>query len=425
MRALLWFLALFGIAVAMALFAGNNQGTVTVYWPPHRIDLSLNLVLLLLAGFFFTLYVALRALAVLLSLPGEARRWRMLQRERGLQAGLLDAMAHLTAGRFIRARKSAENLLGQAQLLAHGDHPLPYGARLQAMAHVLAAESAHALQDRNGRDEHVRQVLDQTPNREEQDIHEGLQLRAARWALDDRDAAGALQRLEALPQGVSRRTLALRIRFKVARLAGQTQMALETARLLAKHGAFSPLVATSLVNGLARELMTSAHDPSQLQHAWATLDAQEQRLPEVATQAAGQLLVLGGQAATAQQWLLPVWEQMMQPGASLSQAQRTALVSVLERSFAKTPGGLDAAWLTRIEVAQRQQPADALLQYLAGMACLRLSLWGKSQQLLKQALPQLQDDGLKRHVWIALAQLAQQRDEPLVATEAWRQAAQI
>ena len=48
MRAALWFLALFGAAVAVALFVGNNQGTVTVFWAPYRIDLSLNLVLLLL-----------------------------------------------------------------------------------------------------------------------------------------------------------------------------------------------------------------------------------------------------------------------------------------------------------------------------------------------------------------------------------------
>ena len=39
MRAALWLLALFGVAVAIALFAGNNQGTVTVFWPPYRVDL--------------------------------------------------------------------------------------------------------------------------------------------------------------------------------------------------------------------------------------------------------------------------------------------------------------------------------------------------------------------------------------------------
>ena len=44
MRAALWLTALFAIAVASALFVGSNHGTVTVYWHPFRVDLSLNLV---------------------------------------------------------------------------------------------------------------------------------------------------------------------------------------------------------------------------------------------------------------------------------------------------------------------------------------------------------------------------------------------
>ena len=63
MRAALWLLVLFAIAVAGALFAGNNQGTVTLFWPPYRIDLSLNLVVLLLAGAFFFAHAVMRALA--------------------------------------------------------------------------------------------------------------------------------------------------------------------------------------------------------------------------------------------------------------------------------------------------------------------------------------------------------------------------
>ena len=63
MRAALWLLALFGAAVAMALFAGSNPGTVTFFWPPYRVDLSLNLVLLLLLAGFTLLYAALRGLA--------------------------------------------------------------------------------------------------------------------------------------------------------------------------------------------------------------------------------------------------------------------------------------------------------------------------------------------------------------------------
>ena len=426
MRTLLWFVALFGIAVAIALFAGNNLGTITVFWPPHRIDLSLNLVLLLLVGFFFTLYVALRALSVLLALPAEARRWRMLQRERALQLGLLDTLAQLLAGRFIRARKSAENLLMQEKALASIDDPLPYGANLRAMAHLLAAESAHALLDRSGRDAHARMVLDKVPSRDEQILHEGAQLRATRWALSDRDVHVAFGLLNELPKGLARRTLALRLRFKAERLAGHTQAALETARLLAKHRAFSPMAAQSILQGLARERVQGARDPAQLQKAWAQLELSEQLTPEVATQAADQMLLLGGDVTLAQQWLLPVWEQMLKsPKASLSPDQQIQLVRLLERSFAQTSGGPDADWLARIETAQLSQPGNALLQYLAGFACLRLSLWGKAQQLIRQSLTQLDNDQLKRQAWVALAQLAQQREDAQAEIEAWRQAAKI
>ena len=117
MRAALWLLALFGIAVAIALFAGNNQGTVTLFWPPWRVDLSLNLVLVLLFAAFVFLHAVLRALSALFDLPRQAMRWRGQQKERAMHASLLDAMSHLLAGRFIRARKSAQAVLGQERTL--------------------------------------------------------------------------------------------------------------------------------------------------------------------------------------------------------------------------------------------------------------------------------------------------------------------
>ena len=60
MRAALWFLALFGIAVIVAVFAGNNDATVTLYWAPYRVDLSLNFVILALVFSFALIYAAMR-----------------------------------------------------------------------------------------------------------------------------------------------------------------------------------------------------------------------------------------------------------------------------------------------------------------------------------------------------------------------------
>ncbi|ADX47068.1 HemY domain protein [Paracidovorax avenae ATCC 19860] len=422
MRAALWFLVLFGTAVAAALFAGNNQGTVTLFWPPYRVDLSLNFVLLLFFGGFAILYAALRALSALLELPGQARRWRVQQKERSMHAALLDALSQLLAGRFLRSRKAAMAALAQENALEAAGEAVPHGRQLRTLAHLVAAESSHALQDRATREAHLRNALDNIPARapvSELELREGAQLRAARWSLDERDAATALEHLAALPQGAARRTLALRARLKATRLSHQTQEALETARLLGKHRAFSPAAAQSIVRGLAIELLNGAHDPAQLQQTWMAFEPAERAMPELAIHAAQRLTALGGDHGQVRTWLLPAWERMVDAADPLPDAHALKLVRVLESNL----DALDAAWLARIESAQQANPRDARLQYLSGMACLRRQLWGKAQQLFTQAAQQLDEGPLRCRAWRHLAELAEQRGDTEAAATAWKHAA--
>ncbi|MET3442544.1 HemY protein [Variovorax paradoxus] len=423
MRAALWLLALFAIAAAVALFAGNNQGTITVFWPPWRVDLSLNLVLVILLGAFALLHLALRGLAALFSLPTQARQWRLQQKERTLHSALLDAMVQLLSGRFSRARKAAQAALVQEKTLAALGADLPQAQQVRVISHLLAAESAQALQDRPARDAHLQQALNESVDRTvlaSPETREGVQLRAARWALEDRDPAGAMARLEELPQGVQRRTLALRIRLKAARQDRRTLEALETARLLAKHRAFSDAAAQSIVRGLATELLSGAHDPAQLLRAWAELDAAEREMPEVAIHAAQRMVALRGDLALARGWLLPAWERMVSQPRGLGDALRIKMARALEAGL----DSVDADWLARIETAQRNNPSDPNLQYLAGMACMKRQLWGKAQQLLMQAGLGLQDTELYRRAWLALAELAEARGDAEQAAAAWKRAAQ-
>jgi len=415
MRAALWLLVLFAVAAAVALFAGNNQGSVTLFWPPYRIDLSLNLVLLLLLAAFFVVYMAMRALSVLFELPRQALRWRTQQKERAMHASLLDALSHLLAGRYIRAGKSAEEVLAQEASLSASRQRPANASQLRAIAHLLAAESAQALQDRAAREDHLQRALEHASARDAQETRDGALLRAARWALEDREPEVALRTLRALPQGAGRRTLALRTRLRASRQAGQPMEALETARLLAKHHAFSPVAARTIVRGLAVDLLNTAYDTAQLQRAWASLEPAERLIPEVAIHAAQRLISLRGDARLARDWLLPVWESQAELGDTL----RVKLVCALEEGL----DSLDAGWLARIEAAQKANPRDATLQYLAGMACMKRQLWGKAQQLLTQAALALQDPKLHRAAWRALAELAEQRDDASAAAVAWKRAA--
>jgi HemY protein len=311
----------------------------------------------------------------------------------------------------------------QEHTLAGLDAKLPQAQLVRTMAHLLGAESAQALQDRAARDAHLQHALNESAERGallSPETREGVQLRAAHWALQDRDAPAALARLKELPHGAQRRTLSLRLRLKAARLDRRTLEALETARMLAKHRAFSETAAHSIIRGLATDLLSEAHDPSQLQRAWAVLEVEERQMPEVALHAAQRQVALHGDLGLARNWLLPVWEQMVVNPRALGDGLRVKLARVLEAGL----DSVDADWLARIEVAQRNNPRDPILQYLAGMACMKRQLWGKAQQLLTQAGLGLQDGGLHRHAWQALARLAEERGDTEQAAAAWKRAAE-
>ena len=426
MRAALWLLSLFALAVAGAWLAGHNNGTVAFFLSPYRVDVSLNLVLLVLGAVVLVVVVAQQALAALLSLPKQAQRWRLQQKERAAHAALLDSISHFMAGRFLRARKAAQTTLDKESLLSDAGMNLDHAVALRTVAHIMAAESAHALQDKGLRQHHLAQAVFQA-NRadanERQTLMEGAQLRAARWLLDDRDAQASLERLQELSPAAGRRMVAMRLQLKAARLAGQPAQALDTAALLAKHRAFTPAAADSLVRGLIMEWLTHVHDADATQRLWNALSPAQRSMPDVVAEVALRFIVQGGSAVLARQWLLPLWPQLLNEQWAPQQSVR--FVRAVEASWQDPELGDARQWLARVESAQQAHPRDARLQYLSGMVCLRHQLWGKSQSLLSQSVKRLQEPELRRSAWCALAELAEQRQEPTVAAQAWKQAAKV
>jgi HemY protein len=55
--------------------------------------------------------------------------------------------------------------------------------------------------------------------------------------------------------------------------------------------------------------------------------------------------------------------------------------------------------------------------------CKKRQLWGKAQVLLSQAADSLEDAGLRRQAWRALADLAEQREDLPAALHALKKAA--
>lgn len=428
MRAALWLISLFSLAVAAAWLAWNNNGTVAVFLMPYRVDISLNLLLLMLGLVVLVVVLAQQALSALLSLPKQAQRWRLQQKERAAHAALLDAFSNFMAGRFLRARKAAQSALDKEARLQNAGLELDHAVALRTVAHIMVAESAHALQDRDVRQAHWQDALEaakQGPASERLTLTEGAQLRAARWLLDDRDASASLSLLKSLPAALSRRTVAMRMHLKAARLAGQPAQALDTAVLLAKHRAFSPAAADSLVRGLVLQWLSHVHDAEAVQRLWLNLPAAQRAMPDLAAEAALRFVALGGEAAMAKLWLQPLWAPLQSPQTHWTPDQLARMVQAMEACLSDVQMADARAWLARVETAQQAQPQDPRLQYLAGMLCVRHQLWGKAQSLLAQSVKGLQAPALKHKAWCALAELAEQRQEAAAAAAAWKQAARV
>jgi HemY protein len=81
MKSLFWILALFALAVGISLAMRGNEGYVLVVLSPYRTEVSFNFAVLLAVIGFAVLYVLLRILALLSSLPRRMRESRA-RRER-------------------------------------------------------------------------------------------------------------------------------------------------------------------------------------------------------------------------------------------------------------------------------------------------------------------------------------------------------
>lgn len=414
MRGVVWVVLIFTVAVVAATTLGPNDGLVTLYWRGWRTDLSLNFFVLLLVGTCLVLVAAVQAFSLLVSLPQRAGEWRALRRERAAQAALREALAESFAGRYGRARKAARRALA-----IQADSPaLAPDSEFRLLAQLLEAGSLHRLQDRPQRDDVMRQALAATRSGVTQRAgDDAARLLAAEWALDDRDAPRALEMLAALPPGTARRTLALRLKLQATRMAREPLEGLHTARLLANHQAFSPVVAQSLLRSLAAEALENVHDMQQLRRLWGQFDAADRRDPIVtarAVQRAGQLKAFD----EGRQWLRPFWDRLSELSRDEREQVALALIDCAD--------GIGTDWLPRLESAAGAFGHEAAVVAAVGQAFAERQLWGKARKLLEQAAASPSLPGrTRRAAWRQLAALARQEFDEERAAACERGAAAV
>jgi HemY protein len=353
MRVLFWFLLLAGAAVAVALAARMTSGYALFVAPPYRVELSLNLLLVLVLAGFIAGYALLRIVKRALGLPEEVRMHRRRQHQERARARQDAALVALLEGRFGRARQFAEEALA-----------IPESSGLSAL---LGARAAIAT-----REFAAAETLLARPDASVPSLAVPRLMLEAEMKLEQGQPLEALAILGTLRKEAGSHTAALRLELRALQGAGRYAEIPPLVDQLVKRKVYG-LSEGEFVRAAAhaQELVARVQDGEALRAYWARLSDAEQRMPKIARAAARSFITLGGGREAAEI-----------VARSLERRWEPDLVAL----YAECRPADSAPQLEQAERWLALHSGDATLLYALGVLCERAQLWGKAQTYLEASL---------------------------------------
>lgn len=390
-RIFLWLVGLFAAAIGLAVLARFNPGNVVLFYPPHRIDISLNFFIVILLLGFLLLLLIVNTVRATMALPRRVEQYRAMRQLRESSQALQDALRAYLEGRFGRVEKSARKA---AQSPEHA-----------GLAALLGARAAQRLQEPLRRDKWL------------SDAASDSGLRTARLmsavdllSEDNKDLDAALAVLQELNSSGVRHAHALRLALKVNQSARNWPEVLRLVNLLDKHSALHPTLSRRLRDMAYEALLPKAADDAEsLKKLWATIPAADRQSVTVSAMGASAFMKIGRQQEAAdilQRALAVQWD------VRLLRAYRQC--AALEGS---------ATLLSQIEHVEqwlRERPNDAELALLLGALCQKQKLWGKAQRHLEQAVLGASDRVTLQEAHLRLAQMYEVLGQPEAAATHFR-----
>jgi HemY protein len=352
MRWMVWLLVAFAAAVGMALLMRFNHGNVAILWPPYRIEVSVNLALVLLAAAFAALHLLLIGTARALALPQRVREYRA-RRQQDLAVGALrDSVLAFFEGRLARVERFAR--------VAQGD------ASTAGPAALIAARSAQRMQESGRRDRWLQDA------KADPGAANAVLMTQAELAVEDRRSQEAIEIVERLHANGARHIVSLRTALRAYEQAGRWEDVLRTLRLVEHRDALHPAAVHRLRDRAYGELVArDAGDAVSLRTRWRALRADERALPGLAASTAIALAQAGSPDEARR-----IVEQSLD--AAFDEAPVAAYVRV--------GGGALRDRLERLEGWRRRYGDEPALLLALGRVCAAERLWGKAEEYLKDAV---------------------------------------
>lgn len=392
MRIFLSLLALFATAIGLAVAARFNPGNVVLFYPPYRIDLSLNFFLLSLVLLFVLVYGVLKAIRTTQRMPQRVALYRKEKREREGNRALRDALKALFEGRFGHSEKAARRAAES-----------PENAGLAAL---IGARAAHRMRQSHRRDAWLSAVQDAS-------LKTARLMTTIELLIDEHQSEAAIDAVNELNASGTRHIHALRLALKANQRAKNWPEVLRLVRTLDKNNALHPALSRRLRELAYEDLLSDrAHDAESIQRVWTAIPVEDRIKPFVAVRAAD---------AFNAQGLHDEARGVVEKALAAEWSDR--LVRAYRESAAAEGSAALLAQIERCEQWVGQRPADAELALTLGTLCLKQKLWGKAQRHLEQALSDASESGTVLEAHLKLAQLHESLNHPEEAAAHYKQCA--
>jgi HemY protein len=353
MKALLWLLAAFALAAGLSVALHENEGYVLFVYSPWRIELSLNLFLVLLVGAFAGAYFVVRVVAHTLQLPAYVRAFRIRQGEQKAREALEQSLQALYEGRFGRAAKLAARAYDLGQW--------------RALAALVAARASQRMRNVALRDTWIAKARAAEP-----DWRQATLAAEAELLLEERRYDEARAVLLELHAGGARHIATLSALLRAEQGLGNWSEVVRIARLLEKRDAMPREALDGIViNARVAMLSLKALDSRSLAEYWRSIPAAEQRRARIA-------------GAAARAWM------QLGDGRAAQLAIENALAAAWEPELVLLYGDCrDDEAIPRVERAEgwlKDRPQDAELLLTLGRLCAQRELWGKARSYLEASI---------------------------------------
>jgi HemY protein len=380
-------------AIGIAVTARFNPGNVVLFYPPHRIDMSLNLFVVLAALLFLVLYGLVRAFNATMTMPKKVAAYRQRKREREGNKGLRDALKALLEGRFGHAEKAAMRAA-----------ELPENAGLAAL---IGARAAHRMREPARRDAWLAGIA------HDNSLKTARLMTVTELLVDDHQPEAALEAVAELNANGQRHIHALQWSMKANQQARNWPEVLRLVRTLDKRKALHPALSRRLREMSYESLLSDgAHDAESMRRVWASVPAADRTKPYIAARAAAAFNARGlhdDARVIAEAALRAEWDERV--------------VRAYRESAAPTGSPALLAQIEHCETWMRERPNDPELALALGALCLKQKLWGKAQRYLEQALSDATDPAMVRDAHLKLAQMHEALGQHEEAAAHFRQCA--